>query len=340
MSCDPEQRPTPAGVGKQADTMGSAPLHHLLDTERPPRGDRVVLAAIAQRGRTIRARRAQLAAGLGVALLLATLVGVSLSSSGPPSRGHVAADHPTSPAMSEQRTTGLPAGLSWAIFSASSAGMNIDSAQGLAGTFGAVEAFPSDLLTYAKISRLVTVASSNGVAIRVYRALLAPAAAVQAARLARPTYAATGSAAVPNSALRSCQITGAIVVEASDRDFAGSYSFLVTEADASLIRGVSLIGAVTLGVAERSPIEVLIVSTGASGAGVSVSSAGEHASTRVRSGVAVLALPVAPRAVGDQIAVTIQVGPKLTSLDMQAPVTGTVAESFADCSPTSKKPNS
>lgn len=281
--------------------MDGPDLSHLLDEANPVKPSREVLDGIVRRHRRQQARRARTAATLGLVIVLVGAgVGIGVSrhsgttvtalrkspSQSAPSFGRMSA---TAPAP--MSPGGAPEGLGWvntgtkAGSSASVVSPVTAVAQGTPSS-GRLQATPSFASSgtslcsiwncslyspYGSIGGVVIrhlfTRTVGGVSVRAFTAafVMAPLELVPAASAPVSTPVATGtgrSPSVPTSSVRaapvSCALTRALVVEVSDT---GAVGVVTVPLGPSLAQPIDVLSDQVVGVAEGSPIVVVVAHT-------------------------------------------------------------------------------
>ncbi len=279
--------------------MDGPDLSHLLDEANPAKPPREVLDGIVRRHRRQQARRARTAATLGLVVVLAGAgVGIGLSrhngttmtagaklpSESAPALGRMSANAPV-----PMSPGGAPLGLGWVSTKAGPPANVVSPAMSVAqGTQGsgrlqATSAFsasgtplcsiwncslysPFGSVGAAIIRHLFTRAS-GGVSVRAFTAawVTAPLELVPTSSAPFATPVATGPASgssVRTSKARavpvSCALTRALVVEVSD---SGAVGVVTVPLGPSLAQPIDVLSDQAVGVAERSPIVVVVAHT-------------------------------------------------------------------------------
>jgi hypothetical protein len=314
--------------------MDRFPLRDLLDAPGVARGNEAGLRAVALRHRRRRARTARMVGGAAVVLVAGGGIGAAVLGDRAP-RSRTAAIGPT-PTTVAPVSNELPGGLHWEV--APVTGVTEPTAFGVtlpglvAGSvaFAASTAASSDSLSLSRGLRPISVRTSHGVTVRAYFASYSGSPRLFE-RVERTGQRPQDAASATGDALYSCLPTGAIVVEVSDRGYAGAFS--IPLAGSSTSHGVSLVAVWQAGVAERSPVEIVVVRTAARAAGVSAALDGRHASATAHGGLVVLALGLSgEQAHGGSVTVRITGASGPVTSQVTVPASGAFAEPLDGCS--------
>lgn len=272
--------------------MDGPDLSHLLDDANSERPSKDVLDGIIRRRRRLQARRARTAATLGLVIALAGAgVGIGLSRRGGTTLSALPRQPTHAPSISKNMSTmapvaaspgSAPEGLGW-VSSGSGAPTSTrvptppgeaTSGREISGRLQATSALSASgsslcsswncslYSAYAstgkvRLQRLIT-RTSDGVSVRAFTAMWATAPFELVPTSSGSTATESGSS-VPKLPARplsmSCAVTRALVVEVSD---AGAVGVVTVPLGPSLDRPINVLSDQVIGVAERSPIAVVV----------------------------------------------------------------------------------